>query len=861
MMRLGVLRAAARLALLWEVLARALWPVLTVAGVMASLVLLGAASVVPPFLLPALLLGACGGLVWLGRRAWPASAWPDRVAAERRLERDSGLAHRPFATLRDRPATEGAAVWMWQAHRARAEVALGRLRLRAPDAALAVHDPRALRAGAMLLLGASLVVAGPQAGTRFAALVPSWPGSLLPPAPAIQAWIQPPAYTGLPPVFLPQGGGAVTVPAGSRLNVSITGAGAVPQVSVAGVALPVERLAQESFQGSGVVSQPGEVVISGRFSRLAGWDVKLLGNEAPRARWSRLPGRAGTSLATSLPWEAAQRWGVAALEARMRPRGRDDLPELRIPLPLPGTPKQASGEAKPDLSANPLAGVTMTARLHARDVSGQEADAAPAEFVLPARVFHHPLARAIIDLRQRLALHPEQASGAAAELAALGEAPVTPPVAGLSAAGTMLNLAAAAAAIGAHPAEAAMGLVQARLWTLALALDGALPDTATAALDQAREALRRGLDDHAKGKMSDAELHQKLQALKDALGKRMDALARQAMKQGALQNFDPKTQHLSSSAMDRAIEKLERALKDGRMEDARQAMAQLNRMMDQLKNAHVMTPQEAQQRQEQAKQARQQTGAVQDMVQRETGLLDHAQQRAPLQGGPVPPQAGEVGRQDLSPPTGTEDPSAAPNELPSVGGGSPPKQDPRVGQAQAQERDARTQRALHRSLDVLQQGLAQSGQKPNKGFAEAGRAMGDAARALSGHDDPTSRDAVSRAIAALQQGGQQMSREQQGEGGSESMQLSLQPGGQGEGQGTEEGEDGEGDGHAGTRRDPFGRQVDGSGAVGDDPQLRVPEEMEQGRSRVIQEELRRRGADRARPKSELDYIDRLLKPF
>ena len=60
------------------------------------------------------------------------------------------------------------------------------------------------------------------------------------------------------------------------------------------------------------------------------------------------------------------------------------------------------------------------------------------------------------------------------------------------------------------------------------------------------------------------------------------------------------------------------------------------------------------------------------------------------------------------------------------------------------------------------------------------------------------------------------------------MQLSLQPGGQGEGKGTEEGEDGEGDGHAGTKRDPFGRQVDGSGAVGDDPQLRVPEEMEQG---------------------------------
>ena len=46
---------------------------------------------------------------------------------------------------------------------------------------------------------------------------------------------------------------------------------------------------------------------------------------------------------------------------------------------------------------------------------------------------------------------------------------------------------------------------------------------------------------------------------------------------------------------------------------------------------------------------------------------------------------------------------------------------------------------------------------------------------------------------------------------------------------------------------------------GDD--VRVPDEMEQARTRAIQEELRRRGAERTRPQPELDYIDRLLRPF
>ena len=70
------------------------------------------------------------------------------------------------------------------------------------------------------------------------------------------------------------------------------------------------------------------------------------------------------------------------------------------------------------------------------------------------------------------------------------------------------------------------------------------------------------------------------------------------------------------------------------------------------------------------------------------------------------------------------------------------------------------------------------------------------------------------------------------------------------------------------RRDPLGRQlpqdtdgreqgIDGAG-LGTQP---VPTEMEQARARALQEELRRRGADRTRPQPELDYIDRLLKSF
>ncbi len=869
-------RVLAARAVLWAEAACAhLWPAASLLLALAALGLFDVPAALPLPLQWLFLLAGLAAFGWLLWRAWPYVGLPGTRAAERRLERDSGLLHRPFDTMRDRPAGIGAAS-LWQLHRARALAGLARLRLAPPRPELARHDPRALRVAAVVLLGAGLVVAGPRTADRLAALWPGLPEGWQPgPPPTIQAWIQPPAYTGLPPVFLPPAGAAappVTVPAGSRLTLSVTGLSARPGLSLAGQAIRVETLGHDSFQASLVLDHAGRLRLGGRFSELAGWDLALLPNEPPAVSWPSLPGRAGTAQSTRLPWRVQQRWGVARLEAELRPQGRPDLPAVHLPLPLPGTPRQAQGSATADLSADPYAGVPMTGRLHAQDVSGQHGESAPADFVLPARVFRHPLARAIADLRRRLALHPEQRLQTADELAALAEAPLAAPAPGLPPSGVALNLSADASLLGspaATPAETntRMAEVQARLWALALALDGALPDASTRALAEARDTLRRGIEDHANGKLSDKDLSRQLDQLRQALDKRLEDLAKRAMQQGALQKFDPHSQHLSAPALDQAIRKLEQALQQGRTEDARKQMAELERMMDQLKNAHIMTPEEAHQQREQAKKGRQQAGAVQDMVQREAALLDHAQSRAPGQPPALPPSlSDQLGQLTQPPQDGNDDnppdlsqglaPDLAPGPPAAPGQGEPNAVRPHP--APTRNDDARTQRALRRALDALKDGLAQAGRQKPASLVEADHAMQDAAGALADGQDPQARDAIARAIAALQQGGQDMAR-QSGQQSGAGTQLSLQPG-----QSGQEGEGGQeeaGDGQGGRRHDPFGRPVDGSGTTADDPGLRVPEGMEGGRSRAIQEELRRRGADRARPKGELDYIGRLLKPF
>jgi hypothetical protein len=109
----------------------------------------------------------------------------------------------------------------------------------------------------------------------------------------------------------------------------------------------------------------------------------------------------------------------------------------------------------------------------------------------------------------------------------------------------------------------------------------------------------------------------------------------------------------------------------------------------------------------------------------------------------------------------------------------------------------------------------------------------------------------------LRKGGQQMQREREA-----NRQLAVVPGARAPGEEGEE-EGAEGGDQDGMERDPLGRPLKQGvgGKAADDNSVHVPDKREELRSREILEELRRRGADRQRPKEELDYIDRLLKPF
>lgn len=850
--RLSSRRGLARLAILFELVWPAVWPPLGLIGLFVCAALLGLPQRLPALWHAGLLLALGGAVLVLLVRGLLGVRAPDDAAADRRLERASGLRHRPLSVLTDRPARpDAAAEPLWQAHVARAMSQLRRLRVGLPRPGLARLDRRALRGGLVVGLVATVVIAGEDAPSRIAAaLQPTLPPAPVPPATQLQAWITPPGYTRLAPVFLKPEGGAVSVPAGSHLTVNVTGGEGEPVLALNGHIDAFRALDRTSFQADRDLAAGGRLVVRRRGSELAAWDLSVVADEPPTVAWTEPPGPARNSQEIRLPWEAHDDYGVVGVEAELRLDQRRDAPPVVLAIPIPGNnPKSAHGNPVQDLTSHPWAGLPVVARLKARDAAGQTGESEDATFTLPERPFQNPLARAVIAVRKELSLHPERREQARDDLSALLQAPD----AFGDDAGAYINTAAIAALLGDRDSAKVVGEAQDRLWELALHLEEWQTERTARALDAARKDARQALDRAAQdpNRKEAEQVDRKLKELEQAIQRHMQALADQARREPSEIPPDADVRQLDSRELQRMVEAARDAARQNKMEEARQRMAELERMLDQLRGARVGNNRNNAQKQAEGRQrGRQQMGALQDMIGRQGGLLDHAQGRSGQNADPD---------------------SHLNRNL------EPQQSDQQQADQKAQrEADRKVQQALRRALGELMQQFGDlTGQVP-KSLGEADTAMRDAGHSLAEGKDGAAGDAEQRAIEALQKGGREMGQQMakqfgrgqqpnqgdEGENGdpSASNGFTLQDG-HSDQDGQTEGNIQGNRGHP-ERRDPFGRQLgEGSSGADESADVQVPEQMERQRARSIQDELRRRGAERERPQEELDYIDRLLKQF
>src|SRR5690349_15696308 len=227
--------AAARAAVAFERLWPALWPATGIVGAFLAAALLGLVDWLP-WPLHALglagLITASGVLLYesLCRLSWPG--WHDGA---RRLERDSGLSHRPLSEAVDRLSAGIGDSWaeeLWGAHfRQKLALASQSLRLSLPRSSLRRRDPKGLRFLVLLAIGVGALYAGRDSTERVVGALMSAPGSA---NATLDAWIDPPPYTGKPPLYLRPGQRTFPVPVGSVLNLRVHGTDHAPALALGG---------------------------------------------------------------------------------------------------------------------------------------------------------------------------------------------------------------------------------------------------------------------------------------------------------------------------------------------------------------------------------------------------------------------------------------------------------------------------------------------------------------------------------------------------------------------------------------------------------------------------------------------------
>lgn len=729
-----------------------------------------------------------------------------RARALARLDAESSRPLRPASSLDDTLAggdRDPATVALWTLHRRRLEKALLATPVVPPRPRLVERDPFALRAAALIAAVAAGFAAGPDRGARIRAAFDLRGGGAAPTR--LDVWLDPPPYTGAPPVVLSsrsvgdEDQRKIAAPVRSILNVRGSGTGA--GVMMRGGLVALQEPESGKTRAPAAPEHEQKFVLAGD-ARLTlegeSFEISATPDRAPTIALTAEP-RNNSRGSLTLSYRTVDDYGVIGAEAVFSrplvggkaPTGRTLVDPPKLSLSLPGG-RAGIGEAQStlDLADHPWAGARASMVLVARDEGGNEGSSAPIEITLPQRRFLKPLARALVEQRRNLALDPDQSATTLTALEALSLGPdafATP-------SSIFLGLQEAENGLRGKRSDDELRAVADLLWAMALSLeDGDLSDSERdlrAAERNLREALSRGAGEEEIARLTDE--------LRSALDKFLQALSHQAARSGAKRSApeqDGSGRSLTEQDLKSMLDQMAKAGKAGDLAQAQQLLDDLQDVLENLQPSH---------------------GAGLDGRSREMSR-----------------SLGEIDRL-----------SREQQQL---------RDDTHRGRSENEPGEARAmrdrQKALRDRLEQQQERLRQMGEEASRDLSDADRAMKDAEEALgkggeSGKD--RAMDAQGRALQSLRRGADQLASKMkgQGEGGADDEGQGSRPG-QARGQG-------QGD-------DPLGRSAGRHSRNADrsryDP-LGLPPAM---RAHRVQEELRRRLGDPQRPLEEIDYIERLLR--
>ncbi len=334
--------------------------------------------------------------------------------------------------------------------------------------------------------------------------------------------------------------------------------------------------ARLTLRESGVIS----LRAGGREGR---WPVEIIADRAPRSEFAAPP-EADDMGRLAITARFDDDYGVSEAALRLRL-----VANQQRPLDAPAFDAQTAatsrlitldGAAGPsgerrftlDLQSDPWAGLEVEAVLVATDAAGQIGESAPAKLTLPEKPFFNPLARAVVEQRQNLAVAPTDWRRVEWAFSGLTLGPQffferTKEYLLLRTAMWRVNTTA-----GGDYADTVD-----EFWPLALQLEDEALELARRRLEAAKDALREALERGA----SDNELERLTEELRTALQQYLQALAESG--QQMAQNGPPPDETLNSTDLDAMLDAIRDLAKSGAQNAARQALNDLENLLNNLR--------------------------------------------------------------------------------------------------------------------------------------------------------------------------------------------------------------------------------------------------------------------------------------
>ena len=867
------------------------------------------AFVVAPIWLRMGIVGAFAFLVLFLAAPLRTLRWPDERKALARLDRSSTMPHRPVASATDALGNgEGDATTqaLWRMHQRRAQTALSAITVTPPAPGIARLDPSAWRYAVFLSAIAAFFAAGPEWEGRLASAFDWQTPSIADTPPRIDAWVDPPAYTGRPPIFLTradhkaddeqqrdQRRALISVPIGSILvvratppegmSIEITGA---LQEKIEAAETPADKPAAKAptpKSGASASSLESRYTVGGdgslsvrRYGRtLATYALTAIPDLAPTVEIL------GTSRAQKgdgmvLKYRVEDDYGVASGEAMFEPLpGRDgkitrtlgDRP--KIALSVPGTRgSPAEGEATADLSEHPWAGAKLRLQLQVKDDLGQVGLSAPVKVVIPQKPFSNPLAKALVEQRRNIVMNPDERQRPLIALDAL----LTEPEAFDVTTAIYTGLKIATIRLKAARTDPQLQEVADWLWQMALEIeDGGLSKAEKelrAAQERMREAIERGAPPE--------EMKRLAEDLKRAMDRYMREFAEKNRNSRQNAQRDPNGKTLNQDDLRKILEKIEELTRNGQFAEAQRLLEKLNEMMRNLQTAEGGGQGGEDQRDSDLSQ---QADELDKLTRDEQRLRDRTyregqeRQRGPANQGQRGQQS-QQGQQGQQQGRGQQaqrgqQPGQQGQQLGQGRGGKGNdggKSNDGKGNDQTAGNDGQNgtdpngsggtlesrQQRLRDQLGQLQRRLKELGAEGEEGLADADQAMRDSEQALRDGQNGKAVDSQGRALEGLRKGARGLAQQRKKDGDGSEQALGDDQAGRPDalGQGL----------------DPLGRSPADRNAAqnGGQNNARLNADGRGGgtieeRARAVLDELRRRLGEPYRPQVELDYFERLLR--